>query len=217
MLEINFWRKYNLWISAAVFLAAVFLIWFFVMSPLRKSIEANADEIQKKNIDSDIYKERVQKIPEMEKMQTTFDANRNNLKIFLNGSSEVDFIKKIESVAEETGNRITLKIEENTDQKTKKTDEKKDETDIKNALPGNNKYVTIQISLEGNYENLFNFIRKLENINYYVNVISLDLNKDIVEKEANPFTSADAKKTGGNIEKEVIKSNLEAIVYLEAE
>lgn len=211
------WKKYNLWISGGIFLAVIFLIWFFVILPIRRNIEASADEIQKKNIDNDIYKERVQKIPEMEKTQAIFEGNKNNLKIFLNGSSEVDFIKKIESVAEETGNKITLKIEESANQKPAKKEDKKDEADIKNALPGNNKYVTIQISLEGDYESLFDFTRKLENINYYVNVISLDLNKAIVEKEDNPFASTDAKKAGGNIEKEIIKSNLEAIVYLEAE
>lgn len=177
----------------------------------------NSDEIQKKNIDNNIYKERVQRIPEMEKTQAVFEGNKNNLKIFLNGSSEVDFIKKIESVAEETGNRITLKIAEDKNKKPAKKEDKKDENDIKNALPGNNKYVTIQIGLEGSYENLFNFMRKLENINYYVNVISLDINKTVVEKEASPFAPAGAEKVDGYIKKEIIKSNLEAIVYLEAE
>lgn len=207
------WKKYNIWIIGGVFLAAVLLAWFFVVLPIKGNIKKNSDEIQKKIIDNNIYKERAQKIPEMEKTQATFEGNKNNLKIFLNGSSEVDFIKKIESVAEETGNRITLKIEESANQKT----DKKDENDIKNALPGNNKYVAMQISLEGNYENLFNFMRKLENINYYVNIISLNLSKAIVQKEASPFASTDAEKTSGNIEKEIIKSNLEAIVYLEAE
>jgi len=213
----DIWKKYNLWISFGIFLAVIFPVCFFVILPIRKNIEANSDEIQKKNIDNEIYKERVRKIPDMEKMQTTLDANKNNLKIFLSGSSEVDFIKKIESVAEETGNKITLKIEDSTNKKPAKKEDKKDENNIKNALPGNNKYVTIQISLEGNYENLFNFMRKLENINYYVNVISLDLNKTVVEKEASPFASTDEKKADVNVEKEIIKSNLEAIVYLEAE
>lgn len=211
------WKKYSLWISAISFVAVVLLAWFFVILPLKGEIRNNSDEIQKRSIDSDIYKERVLKIPEMKNTQALFEANKNNLKIFLSGSSEVDFIKKIESVAEETGNKITLKIDESTALKNKTVDAKKDENNIRNTLPGNNKYVTIQISLEGNYTGLFNFIHKLENINYYVNVIALDLNKTVVEKENNPFAVTNSSKPVAVVEKEIIKSNLEAIVYLEAE
>lgn len=225
----NIWKKYNIWISSSGFLLAILAAWFFVVMPIRASIEANADDMQKKMIDNELVKARISKIPDMENMQKVFEENRDNLKVILNTSSEVDFIKQIEALAEETGNKIELKIE-NKDTNKKpaatKTPDPQSTGDIIGELPGMDS-LNIQMSLEGNYAQAANFLHKLENMNYYVNVVSLDMAKAAIESGSSavggsPFVvnysggqntaAAGSNKTAV---KEILKSNLEAVVYLE--
>jgi hypothetical protein len=212
---INIWKKYNILINIAGFLVVLVLVLFFVIFPLQTSIQKNSDEIQRNIINSEMNRSRVSKIPEMEKVETAFAENKNNLNIILNSENEVDFIKKIESLAEETGNKIDLKIDETGSKNQKPAVASKDPSDIKNNLPYA-KYLSIQINLEGDYSGALNFIHKLENMNYYVNIISLNMVKSLQDKttnngdKASPFRN-NAIATGGD----VLKSTLGVIVYLE--
>ncbi|MFA6383142.1 MAG: hypothetical protein WCX17_01845 [Parcubacteria group bacterium] len=223
----NIWKKYNILINIAGFLAVLFLVLFFVVFSLQRSIQKNSDEIQRNIIDGDMNKSRISKIPEMEKVEEAFAENKNNLNIILNSDNEVDFIKKIESLAEETGNKIDLKIDDTASKNQKPAAASKDQTDIKNNLPYS-KYLSIQINLEGNYDGALNFIHKLENMNYYVNIISLNMIRSVQDQtnknggNASPFGASSLGVKGNTINasvqvknENVLKSSLGVVVYLE--
>jgi len=210
------WKKYNIRISISVFLMVFVIAWIFVLVPMRRNIESNADEMQKKFIDGDIYAARVSKISDMKKTQVILAENESNLRVFLNKNSEVDFIKKIESIAEETGNKVSLQIaDEASAKKIAVAAGKKPADEIKKSLPPM-EYLTVTISLEGNYEQVVNFLHKIENMNNYVNVISISVNKSEIEAPAvDPFAAEKAKEGMVYAATEVLKSNLDVIVYLE--
>jgi F0F1-type ATP synthase membrane subunit b/b' len=242
-------KKYKLWFGIVGFFLVLGLIFVFAVKPLINLIQEKSDNIQRKVIDSEVIKKRIEKIPEMKANQELFRGEGGSLNVIMGASNEVDFIKRLEALAEETGNKIELKIDEAelakksasvaapaatneaesaaTSSAPKKV-VKKDPEDIKANLPSEN-YLTIQIMLQGGYGNFVNFLRRLENLDFYVNVIALNVTK--VEKSGfeqnqspneNIFFSADSAPTTTNSDvvsqdeqvKEILKSTIDAVVYI---
>lgn len=201
------------------------LVVFFVVIPLLKSIKNKSDETQKKSIDNEMLEARISKIPEMKQLYDSFKVKENDMDIVLDSSREVDFIKKIETVAEETGNKIELKIEEKPvaakNQKQAGSGEgeknKKDPEDIKANLPSDN-YIIMQINLSGSYSNFMNFLHRLENLDYYVNVLSFQLQKETEEAPrstgASVVVNPNAKTAEKAPPKEFLKSAINVAVYV---
>jgi len=209
------WKKHKFWLSILAYLLLLTAMFLFVIHPLIKEITATADAIQEKIIDNEINQSRIAKIPEMESALQSFSGKENELNVFLDENNEIDFIKQLESLADITGNKIDLKIEES-QPKQAVIPKSKEVDDIKNSLPSD-KYITVQINLEGGYSELVNFIHKLENFNYYVNIISIDAAKNSPENDAgnnpNPFAgNVAAKKAISG--KETIKSAITIVAYL---
>lgn len=183
------WKKHKFWLSImsyALFLALVFL---FGIHPLVKKIVITSDAIQEKIINDEIDQARIAKIPEMENALQSFNDKENDLNVILSENSEIDFIKKLEVMAENTNNKIDLKIDEK-NPNVAVAAKSKDRESIINTFPSN-KYIVAQINLEGGYSELINFIHKLENFSYYVSIISIDAIKTNPEKDnissLNPF------------------------------
>lgn len=221
------WKKYKLWIVLAGYLAFFALAAMLVVAPLKRKASENVDQLQQTEIENEMNKEKTARIPEMEKQQEYFQEKRPLLNGFLDSNNEVDFIRKLEALADETDNKIDLKIEETSPNSEKKTasvnNNKKDsqsEEDIVSTLPYPS-YTIVNISLEGDYQGLFNFIRKLENFDYYVNVVSLKLQASAAESENNfagdsPFMAGSEKKEVSKDSKknQILKSELRAVVYV---
>lgn len=181
-------------------------------------IETVSDIVQEKTIDSENNQSRITKIPEMEAAERSFRERESDLDATLDESKEIDFIKKLEALAEITGNRISLKIDETDPKKPAPAKKEKDaQENILGGLPYD-KYITIQINLEGEYAELINFIHKIENFNYYLNIVSINAIKNASkEAEAQKDKSLfNASRSGNQIilERETIKTTITVVVYL---
>ncbi len=165
-----FFKKYKVYILAGstIVLIGSFLYWGIFC--LIGNIRFNANEVQKGIIDNEINFKKLAKIPQMQKAMGALDENEKKLGGILLKDEEVNFIKRMETMAEETQNKIDLKIVDEGQEDKGKT-KAKNESKIK--LP-NNDYISLQVNLIGSYSNLINFIKKLENFEYYVNVISVN-------------------------------------------
>lgn len=220
------WKKYKLGIIVAGYIAAVWIAVVYLIIPLRHKASQRVEEIQKAIIDNEINRDKADGIPEMEEQYRYFQEKKLQLDGFLDSNEEADFIRKLETLSEETNNKISLKIEETPLKPEKKTrevisgDKKDGETkeDIISTLPYPD-YIIIKISLEGTYEGLFRFIQKLENFEYYINVISLKLEKVTAEKEKNaigynPFTVKQDNTEVQKKETAVLQSEMRLVVYV---
>jgi hypothetical protein len=181
-------------------------------------------------LDNQVDKERLGKIADMEDSFKDAKDNREAVNVILDTNNEVDFIKNLESIADATGNKITLKINDQgvtaTAQKEKKaTANKNKEKTIKENLSYGN-YVSVEIDIKGSYLQLVNFIRKLENYSYYVNIISVDTKKELesglnmqgVSASSNIFKAPDSENsqeeaTQPSKEKEILNSVINVVVY----
>lgn len=238
----GFWKKYKSWISGLLFVLVVAGAIVFIAKPLVARIVAISDEIQKKAIDNQINQARIAKIPEMKAQHELFASEAERLNVVVDAGSEVDFIKRLELLAEETGNKIDLKIDEEAatqkgakavakkessdttvtekDASGSATKAKKDLEDIKANLPSAF-YLMLHINLEGNYAGFMNFLRQLENFNYYANVVSLNLVKAEKQEEersgsrdifsSNPGDFDDSERQSS---KNILKSTIDVAVYI---
>lgn len=213
----DFWKKYKLWLSILITGLLIGTAFFFIAYKLIIKIRETSDVVQEKTIDNENNQSRIAKIPEMEAAQQSFLERENDLDATLDESTEIDFIKKLEALAEITGNKINLKINE-TDPKQATAAKAKDAKEtILGGLPYD-KYITVQINLEGGYSELVNFIHKIENFSYYLNIVSINAVKNAskeagVQNGSSPFN---ASRSGDKItlEKETIKTTITAVVYL---
>lgn len=187
---------------------------------LIKSIKSNADEVQRKKIDREINQKKLAKMSQMQEASAELEKNEKRLKGFLNEKEEIDFIKKIEKLAEETQNKIDLKINEEIQKDKKKVKVKKEESKIKLS---DYDYISLQANLSGNYENLYNFIKKLENFEYYVNIISISSNLEEDKATSatfneNPFVDENSNKQPA-VEPEIkpkflLKTQINLVAYV---
>jgi hypothetical protein len=221
----NFWKKHKVQIvltGYGLFLGIFIYGGIFTMV---KSIRQGADEIQKKIIDNEIDNKNLAGIPQLIGDYEIFSAQENNLNVILEKEKEIQFIQSLENLAKETGNEISLKLiaEEMSQDKQEKTAVKgKKDEEIKNALPYKN-YVMIQLELRGGYQELLSFLKKLENMEYYANVVAFDLKKEenrIEEASGNPFVSSgsgmasEENNKAADQKKEILKSLIDLVVYI---
>lgn len=211
-----FWKKYKLWLSIVIWLFLAAISFFFVVSPLLNDIRGKSDEVQKIKIDNEINQGRIAKLPEMKERHVIFGQEESNLSVVLDQSSSVEFIKKLELLAQETGNKIGLKIDDSSE--LSKNDKgnaakkgKNDSEEISANLPSDS-YLSMEITLEGKYENFLSFLYKLENLNYYVNVLSLSLVKETVNQTSGQ-DGASANEEERTVEENILISTFRIIAY----
>lgn len=186
------WSKHKLLIITASCFVLLVATVYFLTAPFVNKIKEKSDKIQEKIIDNQITGERTASIPKMEELDNGYESEKKYFDVILDPEREIDFIKELESLADETGNKIALKVNETNDPndgKTKKTaGNKKNEKTIKEDLSYDN-YIVIQIDLYGDYQEMMNFIRKLENFKYFCNIISIECKKETEISESRVLPS----------------------------
>jgi len=176
-----------------------------------KSINIKSEEIQKRDIDAEIAQIKVGKLSAQADDFNLFEESREGLKVVLSSEQEVDFIKGIEELADKTGNSATIKIKESAKKVSKKEDEATPAEGIMDKLPSQ-KYISADITLEGNYYEMLDFLKKLENFQYYLTMVSIN-SKAVDERlqNSNSYFSNNQDKT---IAKKFVRTVLETVAYI---
>lgn len=223
----NIWKKNKSSIIIVGYILIMASFVYFVFIPSINKIKEKSDAIEERNIDGDMQRSNLGKLPDLRSDYSSTQKNQEAMDVILNPQDEVTFIKKIESLAKDTGNKISLKIDDEESAKNNNkssANSKNAEKTIKSSLAYPN-YISMQINLIGNYPNLLNFINKLENDSYYVDVISFkaqkeieasDKNKEGVNSPNNNIFSVNNKFDQPNQtdKKEIINSTIDVIIYI---
>ncbi|MDP1620426.1 MAG: hypothetical protein Q8M12_05535, partial [bacterium] len=157
---------------------------YFLVMPAVEGIIARANDIQQKKIDKELNEKKLSSVAAMESDYAKVKDNADKFDIIIEQSKELDFIKELEILAEQTGNKIEFKLQDLATAKPV-AKSKNGELDIKSKLAYSN-FLSMQIALEGNYAGLLNFINKLENYKKYVNIITISSEKRTIESIASP-------------------------------
>ncbi len=233
----NFWKKHKIFVAVGVFLLVVLPLLCWAASYMIKRIQIKAELIQERIVDNDLEKSKIDKIPKMDEVNAEFEKNKNATGVILNSNNKVDFIKYIESLAADTNNEIEIKVlndnpnvsvaNNTTKAKVKKNTADDGEKNIEEQLPYK-QYVSMEVDLTGDYGDFLNFVHKLENNKYYVNILSFNLQKELVNKD-NSLKKQNSASNGiflsppgqavdagsGNDGVLMLKSSLNIIVYIE--
>lgn len=185
----GFWSRNKFSTVIVVYILLVVPAIYFSARLLAGKIRTTSDSIQESLIDAQIEKSKIENIPGMKSTADKIKDNQEALDVILDESQEVDFIKSLESLADETGNKISITVNDPKDAPpaaavsadVSARDKKPVEKDIKDTL-SHKKSISMNVELGGNYDSLISFIHKLENDKYYANVVSVDSRKGSVAK-----------------------------------
>ena len=211
------WSKHRLLIIIFGFLILLVSAVYFLAVPLVKKIKTVSNEMQGKLIDREVEQSRLESLSRLEEDWRVFETEKDSFEVILSPESELGFIEGVEAIAEKTGNIITLNIGENADpreiSKIKRANKKGEgEKGILDEI-GYTNFFPIQINLRGDYNGLVNFMHMLENNHFYVNIISLDIKKEMVGKDEPQKAIFSEKDKEQVAEKEILSTNINAIVY----
>ncbi len=215
----NIWKKYKAAMILFGYASAAILLFWLAFLPYISHIKSRADEIQAMELDNQIFEKKTSKITEMESKYDEYQNSKNKMGRFLKEGEEIDFIKRLEFIGEETKNKVNLRILDADAQNAKSSKNKPKEPGLIDSLPSK-KFLMLEVNVVGGYSDLISFLRKIENLDFYTNVISLDMSKTVVpivnagsENAVNIFTPTGQNPPEVKKEKEALKGIINLIVY----
>jgi hypothetical protein len=223
----NIWLKYKEYIVVLIYLVVLFALFYFVVKPIIGRIDYNANLIQEKITVQENFKRKLGMIGTNEEQARTIEKDEEKLKVFISHDQEITLIERIEKMAEETDNRISIEaVADNIPNAKAKTASSKSKEENKDELKvnvDNNDYVKFKISIWGEYGNLIDFVRKIENMEYWSDVVTLEVSYREPEKipvvPENPDYSTELYDSDDEavrviIDKGTASSVIEVIFYL---
>lgn len=224
----NFLHKQREIFAILSYLAVVAILVWLVIFPMIDRIDSINNQTQEENAKQESIKKQITDLPRIQKQYEALQNGQNLNDVLLDKNQAVVLIEKLEKLAEKTGNTISMSIQDNpiaaTDPKKSSAKGKNEvEKSLIEDLPSDN-FLQMKISVEGNYDSIFKFVRSLEDFEYYADVVSLQIvrsDESGIKKSSmpdalavNPFSQGDLKNLP---EKEapndLISATLETVFY----
>ncbi|HBI17427.1 MAG: hypothetical protein UR60_C0016G0007 [Candidatus Moranbacteria bacterium GW2011_GWF2_34_56] len=178
----NFFKKNKLYLIIGV-LAVIWVCFiFFVILPSLNSLRSDYDSVQMKLLEIQNSENKLSKLNILKSNFEEVDSKKENLGTVFHKDNIVFLVKELELIAQKTGNRIKISVDEENKKilEVKKDKANKEENELLKSLPSEN-FFSIKINLIGDYNGLIKFVDKLNNIKYYNSVTSFKiLSKEIV-------------------------------------
>ncbi len=179
-------KKYKIILNIIIYLILISAFFLLAIKPTFESIKEYQNKIQKTLLDQESQEKRIAKIPELEKKYEELMKEKERIDFFFTEEKAVDLVDDLENLARQTGNEINIEFQKKEENKTaqvrseKKSSEEKDKI-LKN-LPLED-YLKIKIGLRGSFDSLISFLKKIENMRYYSDVISLNIAAEKLSEE----------------------------------
>jgi hypothetical protein len=238
----KFLIKYKIIISVVSYLLIIWAVFEFAVGPLIGQVSLEADKAQEDILDRENKAKRSEELPKLKGQFEMVEREEGKIKILLTKDKAIDLIKSLEILADKTGNKISIEIDEktpaviakkespieieSTNNVGKNTSNEADINAMKSAkvptildeLPKLN-YLKLKIILLGRYNNMVNFMTKLENFDYYSDVISINIDQDEGVRNSSSRDlfgrSSSGSQSGEQTKSDLLKSELMVLFYLE--
>jgi len=215
----NIWIKYKEYILVLIYMAILFILFYFVIKPMVGRIDYNANLIQEKITVQENFKRKLGMISINSEQAGVIEKDESKMEVFMSHDQEIKLIERIEKMAEETDNKISIEavddknINSNAKAKTASTKAREENKDDLKINTGNNDYVKFRITVSGRYNNLVGFIKKIENMEYWSDITSLQISYKEPEKTSILLENS-IDSTNIITEEGTASSILEVIFYL---
>jgi uncharacterized protein YxeA len=224
------WKKYKKYIIGIIIALIVWCFSIFCAVFLLKKINFRVDEIQEKITKQENEKKKMQEMPKFQNQNELIKEKESSIPVLFSKDNAVTLIEKLENLAQETNNQIEIQLSDDisgdrpksTASNEKNSKEKTKDTSIMGNLPSQN-YLDIKVKLTGDYDGFVEFLNKIENLDYYSDVVSLQIiakDEASEQTQANPFLNSGIGKaqsdsgSNKNNQKETI-SNIEILYYIQ--
>lgn len=145
----------------------IFLIIFFVIMPRVRFIKEKGDEILEKRRFLEEQYIKAKNFRETNEDMNLVDEDIDKLdEVFVDYNEDLEFVETLERVADENN------VEQEISLDSKKEGEESEFEKIR-----------LEISAEGSFFNVLNYLVSLETLDYYINISSLDINKTSKQKD----------------------------------
>ncbi|MCK4553817.1 type 4a pilus biogenesis protein PilO [Candidatus Parcubacteria bacterium] len=171
--------KKKIFVSIIIFILIIGGLVYFVVIPtindikkMGKKIENQRIDLEQKYIKGQSLRQLTENLKKIEPQLVVLDQ------IFIKQDYELEFITKLEEIADQNNVAQTINLN------TAKINKDKSYQ----ALP-------LRLSTRGNYKNIMNYLISMEALNYYINIDSMDLSSASTKLSATP----EAQTTFSNI------------------
>lgn len=195
---------YQIGAVIVVSLAAYALVAFFVIRPMWLKNQDQLNQIQKRTVDKEIVLLKQQQLPVIREQVERIRQTSNDLVVTASANDPIHWVRDLEALAKDTGNTITIEIDDTISPKPKavvkepataattgkgdagntpapKTSATSDTAkNTKKTLQGDMATTSgqgLRITITGDYFSLKAFLKKLELLPYYVDVLSIAFSK----------------------------------------
>ena len=174
-------KKYKLIINISAYLLLVAAVFLLAVKPALKAINEKKGNIQKTLLDQESREKRIAETPELEKKYNQLAAQEERISFFFTEDRAVELVDDLEDLARRTGNEINIEFQKKEESKavsarTEKKDDKESES-LADNLPLED-FIKLKINLRGTFEDLVEFLEKMEAMKYYSDVVSLNLSAE---------------------------------------
>lgn len=192
------WKKYQKFWTLAIFLCLMGGAYYFGLRWIVAAIESKNQRIEEVSALREYRQNRMKDLAKYRAQQDVIDRDESRLKSLLDKSDKEAvkaFIESVESLAENTGSRYeTISLAEKNEivkpgvvRKTSAA--AKALAGIWSDLP-EVPYMRLEMSVSGPFSSVFTFLRKLENMPYFVDVVGFKMipaEKD--KQDSSPFSA----------------------------
>lgn len=222
----DFFQKQREVITVLVYIGTIVVLIYFVILPLIAYTDSTKNQIQEEYVKQEIKQQQIKELPKIEAQYNVLKNNEKSIDVLLEKDNAIVLIKRLEEIAQDSGNEISISIQDAVIQKnTIAAAKDKANTDdglIQN-LPSPD-YLQIKITLIGDYNAIVKFMHLIESFEYYCDVLAIKINQKEENNKVseigtkilvNPFNSNIAKNTEEttNSNDNKLEASLDAVFY----
>lgn len=221
----NFFQKQREFVSIFLFVTLVGGLIYFVMMPLISKINSIRDEIQEESLRQESSRMRLNNLPKVQDQYKRLEESQAAVDVLLDKNNAVVLIEQLEKLAEQSGDKIKISVQDQPAEKGTSSAKKRGESEekaITDELPSKD-YLQLKITLDGNFEAIGKFVKELESFQYYSDIIGVEIKKSDGEDEStgqggdfgyvSPFAINQKKQEAAPKNEDSLEAVLDVVFY----
>ena len=176
--------RQKIYLATSALVIVLILLSVFLIAPLVSDIYSLADQMKTQKIKLATFELEEKNLKQLKSQQTDIDSDLTLLsKSLVSPQDSLSFILPLENVAEKTSTKQTINIVNQVDDSQSAKNKNKDETDY--ALKDIT-HVLANIKLQGEFNNLLNYLLHLENAGIYTDITELNIRAQTQSNSPSP-------------------------------
>lgn len=202
----NFFQKKREIIALSFYVCLIVSLVYFVILPILSSINIIRDQIQENALKQEGARKKLSDLPGIQQQYDIIEKDDELANVLLDKDKAVVLIERLEKLAEDSENKITITVQDASTQNTSTPVKLSPADTLIAALPSSD-YLKLKITLNGDYNSIVKFVDMLEKFEYYGDITAIQIDADNQLDESSgqsildPFsgnsTKSIAQKKGG--------------------